>query len=249
MRRDRGIVPIHEQQPREADERRVHVRLRWVRDFARLVVRALDETHARAEAIEPRRVRLAAPEIRLQHRARVAIPLLPHRLEHVERDVGVRRVLHVHADEEVARHAGIEDSPQVVHAGRAIDRQPELRELQRDVARDPRGRDALHHAEVGTRRGVRFRDRADALAEIIERHAETLAFERPRDGDRFVDGFAGDEPAREAVRAAHAVSGCEALQVPAAGEGLKESLRERVDHQWVRNGRRGAESRCCSDRA
>ena len=68
--------------------------------------------------------------------ADVAVALLPQRLEHFQRDVGVARVLHVDAHEEPVLAGGVEDAPQVVHAGGAIDVEPELRQLERDVALD-----------------------------------------------------------------------------------------------------------------
>ena len=41
------------------------------------------------------------------------------------------------------RRGGVEDASQVVDAGRAIDGQPELRQLQADVPSDPRADDLV----------------------------------------------------------------------------------------------------------
>ena len=76
------------------------------------------------------------------------MPLLPQRLEDAERGVGVRRVLHVDAHEEPVRVGRLEDAPHVVDRGRAVDVEPELRELQRDVALDARGDDRVDDAHV-----------------------------------------------------------------------------------------------------
>ena len=48
--------------------------------------------------------------------------------------------------------------------------------------------------------GVGFGERGDALAEVVERQQQAARFERARRGDRFLDGFAGDEAPREAGR-------------------------------------------------
>ena len=72
---------------------------------------------------------------------------------------------------------------------------------------------------------------------------EAAGLHRARRVDRFVDGLAGDEPAREAPRVRACRSGRRAFQRWAAGESMEESLRDGTEHQWVRMGRLGA-SRC-----
>ena len=79
---------------------------------------------------------LAAVQGRLQHDADLPVALLPQRLEDLERDVGVRRALHVDAHEEPGRLGALENLAQVVDRARLVDVEPELRELQRDVAPD-----------------------------------------------------------------------------------------------------------------
>ena len=66
------------------------------------------------------------------------VALLPQRLEDLERHLGVRRVLHVDAHEEPGRLGALEDLAQVVDGARLVDVEPELRQLQRDVALDAR---------------------------------------------------------------------------------------------------------------
>ena len=66
----------------------------------------------------------------------VAVAQVPHRLEDVERDVDVRRVLHVDAHEEVVLLRGVEDAAQVVDRVRPVEVEAELRQLERDVALD-----------------------------------------------------------------------------------------------------------------
>ena len=52
---------------------------------------------------------------------------------------------------------------------------------------------------------IRRSERPDALTEVVQRQQETGGLHRPDGGDRFLDGFAGDEPAREAARPPHTV--------------------------------------------
>ena len=98
--------------------------------------------------------------------------------------------------------ARVENPAQVVDARRAIDREAQLRQLERDVAADARGDNPIDHREVRARRGIRFRHRGDALAEQSSVCIMPAASIVARGGDRFVDGLAGDEPPREAA------SGC-----------------------------------------
>ena len=65
-----GKVPSGEQDPHDPHERRVDVCLGLIGDVARLLVGPLDQPHARAELVHPRRVRLASRQVRLQHRRR-----------------------------------------------------------------------------------------------------------------------------------------------------------------------------------
>ena len=103
----------------------------------------------------------------------MALP--PQRVEDVERRVGVRRVLHVDAHEEPVRIGRLEDAAHVVDRGGPVDVEPELRQLQRDVALDA-GRDDrvddLH--VVGGRRRAAVGAR-HAFAEVVERQEQALA--------------------------------------------------------------------------
>ena len=61
------------------------------------------------------------------------------------------RALHVDADEELVPRRRVEDAAQVVHTGRAVDGQAELRQLERDVALDAGGDDRLDDLLVVSR--------------------------------------------------------------------------------------------------
>ena len=179
-----------------------------------------------------RRDILDAPrQARLQHDARVAVALLPHRLEDVERDLRVPRVLHVDADEELVRRRAVEDAPQVVDARRAVDGQPELRQLQRDVAADARRGDLVDRS-----RGRRASPRsASAIVATLSPRKSSVcvmpaASMRARRGDRFVDGLAGDEPAGEAALGRACRTGTQGASGPCCrqGRGRRPSKRNRI---------------------
>src|SRR3954470_1264510 len=248
MRRYGWIGATREQQAHYPDKRRVHVCFRLIRGVFRLLVGSLYEAYAGTQRIHPRRVRFAARQARLEHDTRVAVTLLPHRLEHVERHRGERRVLHVDANEEVPGARRVENPAQVVDARGAIDRQTELCELEGDVPLDTGCGNAVEDREVCARRGIRFRDRRHAFAEEVECHQQAVALDGARGLDRFLDPLAGNEAPRESVIAAHAVARRERLESLAAGENVEESFGNGLQHQWVRSGRRGA-SRCWSVRA
>ena len=110
-------------------------------------------------------------QARLQRDPDVAELETPQRLEDVDRQLRVLRALHVDADEELVPLRRLEDAPQVVHAGGAVDRQAELRQLERDVALDAGGDDGLDELHVVARGGRGGLGRAHALAEVVERHA------------------------------------------------------------------------------
>ena len=180
------------------------------------------------------RMRLLAAEgakAGLQNDPDVAISLLPHGLEDVERDRGVGRVLHVDADEELLRRRGIENAPQIVDRCGAIDREPELGQLERDVPFDPRGGDLVEHREVRARGARRLGDRSNRFAEVVERHREARGLNPPGGLDRVRDRLARDEPTRESGAAAHPVPGRQRFQGLVSGEEVKESLRDRPEHQ------------------
>ena len=162
------------------------------------------------------------------------VALMPDRLEDLQRHVGVGGALHVDAHEEPVLDSGIENAPQVVHAGGAIDVEAELRQLHRHVALDVGQGDRLQDLAVVARGLVRLLHRGDALAEIVERQEQAAAGERPHGGDGVLDRLSGDESARESAAALrHAVARRETLQQVDSGEGVKKGLRRGVEHQCV----------------
>ena len=219
---DGRVRPVGQERLHDPDVRRVHVRLALVGDGRRLLVGALHEPDARAERVHPLHVRLAARQGRLQHDAGVVVALVPHGLEHVERDVHVGRVLHVDAHEEVVRPGRVEDAAQVVEAGRPVDVQAELRELQRDVALDAGRHDAVDDRQVGARGRVGLRGVGHALAELVERDEHAARLDGARGFEGLVDRLARDEPVGEAPGPAHAVPGGQVFERGAARERVEE---------------------------
>ena len=100
----------------------------------------------------------------------------------------------------------LEDLSQVVDRARLVDVEPELSQFQRDVAPYARRDHRLDDIDVVACRRVRRGEARDALAEQVHRDGQPAAFDGSRGLDRFRDGFAGDEAAREARRLAHPVA-------------------------------------------
>ena len=63
----------------------------------------------------------------------------------------------------------------------------------------PDGDDRVEHAEVVARGGMGLLERGDALAEVVQCLRQPARLDGSRRRDGFVERFAGDEPAREAV--------------------------------------------------
>ncbi len=228
-----GVVALIEHHPHQRRVRRIHIRLVLVRDVLGFFVSALDEANARSKRQDVFEILLRAKQRRLQHDANLAMTLLPQCFEDIERHLRIRRALHVDADEEPRRIRPGEDLPDVVHRARAIDVEAELRQLERDVPADAGGDDRLADLAILARGGVGVRKAAHAFAQVIERD-EQAACLHGASGVKGLGGrLAGDEPAREAPRPAHAVTRRECLEVLALGEQMEQSFRRAAEHLAV----------------
>ena len=79
---------------------------------------------------------------------------------------------------------------------------------------------------------------------------QAARFDCARRLDRFVDGLAGDEAAREARRLAHAVARGQLLEGARFGEEVEEGFGRAVEHQAYASVRAaGVASRCSIVRA
>jgi hypothetical protein len=100
-----------------------------------------------------------------------------------------------HEETAAPRHL---ENLRIVHADGAIDLQPELRQLERQVPLDARAIHRLDEAHVLARGGFCRGERRDALAEIVERAVQALRLDGANGGDRVVYGLARDEPGANA---------------------------------------------------
>ena len=157
------------------------------------------------------------------------------------------RALHVDAHEEPGRLGALENLAQVVDRAGLVDVEAELRELQREVAFDA-GLDDRVDRPSGTARVA-----ASASSRLVTLSpSRSSVSSKPRASTARAasiascDGFAGDEPPREARRPAHAVPGGERFQGSASGEQLEKGFRRAIEHQCVRP---GVASRCSIVRA
>src|SRR5258708_37581580 len=157
--------------------------------------------------------------------------MAPQRLEDLERDLRVRRILHVDADEETGRFGALENLAQVVDGAGLVDVETELREFQRDVPFDAGLGDGLDDACVRPGGGFRFLEVRHALAQQVEREAHAPRFDDPRGLDGFLNALARDEPAAGTLRAARAVARYELLERSASGAGMAGRLRRAIGHQ------------------
>jgi hypothetical protein len=201
--------------------------------------------YARPERVHAFEVGRRASQIGLQDDADRVVPVAPQGFEDSQRDVRVGGALHVDANEESGRVGAREDLAQVVGGARFVHVEPELRELERQVALDARVDDGLDDVQVCARRGIGLRQGGDALAEEVECQVQALIGDRPAGDDGLLDGFTGDEPSREAALSPHPVAGGKALEEPAPGDEVEEGLGSTVEHQRARPG----VSRCSIVRA
>src|SRR4029450_3127267 len=105
---DGGLDALGQQQLHDVDERGIDLLLLLIRDVTRLAIGALHQAYTRAKPVQASDVVHAGRKVRLHDDARVAIALLPERLEHVEGHLRVARVFHVDSDEELVRRCAVE---------------------------------------------------------------------------------------------------------------------------------------------
>ena len=135
----------------------------------------------------------------------------------------------------------------MVDGAGAIDVETELRQLQRDIAVDPRLDDGPDHVQVIAGRGDGFGERGDALAQTIEGFGQALGFEHAGGANGVLDGFAGEEAVDEARPArTHCQARGQCFQGAALRQEMQEGFRSAAEDQ---RGRPVATSRCSIVRA
>ena len=104
-----------------------------------------------------------------------------------------RRLLHVDADEVAALRRVLDELGDVALRELLVDREAEMRELERDVRPQPLRVDAVEHLAVGGDDRARLGLVAHALAEERRVREQALVVQPPQDGDGRVEALAGDE--------------------------------------------------------
>jgi len=135
---------IHEL-ARELDEVQIDVTLLGERQLRRLLIGAFAQADRHAARGQRRLIGLGAVEIGLQHCAHV-VEVAAQLGQDIEGDIGVRRVLHVDPHEIAAGLGARQQPPDIVDAQPAIDVEPELRQLHRDIRAHPGGVDRVNRA-------------------------------------------------------------------------------------------------------
>ena len=102
---------------------------------------------------------------------------------HFQRALRIRRRFHVDAHERVQLARALEDLAQVGHAQLARQVQPELRQLQRDVALDLLAGQRFDRFEVRAHRALRFGGVGDAFAQVVQADQQALRVQRLGDDD------------------------------------------------------------------
>jgi len=207
-----GVGARRDEDPHHPFERRVDLRLPLVRDRPSFGVRALHEPHADAKRVQVLKVLLAAAKRGLQHDAERPMTVPPQRVDDLQRGLRVARALHVEPDEEAGRLRPLEDPAEVLDRSRPVHVEAESRQLQRNVAVDPRSQDGVDDLEVVACRGLGLGRIRDALAQMVEGEQQPPLLDGAGRVDRIVERLAGDEAAREAGRVAHADARRHALQ-------------------------------------
>src|SRR6185369_4798463 len=102
-------------------------------------------------------------------------------------------LLHVDLDTDPALVRPLQDPGQVRGAGRTVDGQPQLGQLQRDGRVDPTFGDDLHSLQILPCRLARTGEILDPLAEKVEDGADSPSVEVDRRGHRVRQLWSRDE--------------------------------------------------------
>ena len=101
-------------------------------------------------------------------------------LEQLERRIDVGRALHVDPEEVVALLGALEQPIEIALAQRAIEIEPELRRLDRDVRVEPGRRDLVEHLEVVLRDLLGFLGVRQVLAEARQDRGDAVLLQLAR---------------------------------------------------------------------
>ncbi len=170
-------------------------------------------------------VGLRAEEVRLEHGADALVPCFPQAPVDAERRVEHARLLHVDPDEALEALGDLDHALDVRVGELLVELEPEVCQLQRDVARELLRVEALEDAPVLLGDGLRLGWIAHALAEQRRVRVETLVRQAPQYGDALVQRLARDEPRRAQP---HPVLAHEAPHVAVVGRAQDHRAQHRV---------------------
>ena len=117
-----------------------------------------------------------------------------------DRTLGVGAALHVEPDDSAVLGRALGQTPHVGERALLVDVEAQLRQLDREFARDPPRGDVVKQAQIVLRCRVRFLEPADVLAEARKEAADVLAPERLGLGKRRLWSLTGHEATDGAPR-------------------------------------------------
>ena len=191
---DRRVGPPAEELLGQAGKRGIHIALVGERHRGWLGVRALHEPDPCSQRDQALHVGDAAAEVRLDDDPDVPVARRPHALEDPKRPLGVRRPLHVDADEGGPRP--VQDPAQVRLAQRCVEIQPELGQLEGQIVVGGRAVQLIQDGEILRGAPLRLAAGRRVLAEVVERGRKTGGVETPDGLHRLVEALPGDEAQR-----------------------------------------------------
>ena len=216
--RPRSPLRVLQQCPGELVVLLVHVVLPRERDARRLVVRALHQPDRRPEREQGFQVGGRATQVGLEGHPDVVL-LRPHPLEGVEGHVGVGRIFHVDPQRRMMLRGARYQRAQPRQAGRAVDVQPQLGQLHRDLARQPARLYLVEHAEVVVPHGVRLGTARDVFAQLGEERPDAARAELGGCRQSVGEFLARHEPAH---RPADECAAPQLLRQPGAVRGAQQ---------------------------
>ena len=196
MGRDRDVGAFAEAALDELDVRAIHVLLVRVCDRRGLEVRALHDPEVRLRREQALEVVGSAVQVRLQHRAHAVVPCRTEPLVDAQCRVDEVGLLHVDAEER-AELTGSRDEPfDVLVRDILVERQPEVRELQRDVGLEVLGDEPLENPLVLVRDGGGTGCVGNRLAKQRRVRMEPRVVQPAQHRDALVERLARDEARR-----------------------------------------------------
>ncbi len=204
MRRDADADPpvagvVLSQAVEDLDVAPIDVGLVGECHLGRLVVGTFDDPDGRPVRDEPLDVAERSAQVALDHHADLRIPG-PHATPDRERGIDGVRGLHVDANEVIVSPRGLEDLLEVGLRHLLPQVEPEQGQLDRDVAVQTPGGDAIENLDVDGGSLGGFLGRSDVLTERIEGRRHAGGVDLVNRDQRFLERLARDELSDDATR-------------------------------------------------